>query len=204
MIRAWLEKYLLMAATSRIEIYKSSAKIKQTFYNNSALMLRKVFLVSYLQFGAHLCWVMKPWDACRGFSSAPLNRNTIGCLKVSRDVAIILRISSITTTIAPSSPEPIKSTIVVWNCGSICYTLYPNYLDFLVWYQSDYLSADSSAMLMIYCLIWLQNSEDPDTCWSCSNAYRHPKQLVHPLPSRKGHGAWHDVSVPLHRATTGR
>lgn len=113
MIRAWLEKYLLMAATSRVEIYKSSTKIKQTFYNNSALMLRKVFLVSYLQFGAHLCWVMKPWDACRGFSSAPLNRNTIGWVKVSLDVAIILRISSITTTIAPSSPEPNKCTIAV-------------------------------------------------------------------------------------------
>lgn len=62
---------------------------------------------------AHLCWVIKPWDACNGVSSAPLNRKIILWMGLSSSLDIILKISNITATLIPSSlaPKHIYTTI---------------------------------------------------------------------------------------------
>lgn len=94
----------------------------------------------YLQFWAHLCCVIKPWDAWRGFSSAPLNRNTIGCVNGSRDVAKTRRTSNITTTIAPSSPDPKwkEKHRRLWRYSRGHSSCQPTYPDYQVWSRSGY------------------------------------------------------------------
>ncbi|TMW54736.1 hypothetical protein DOY81_000267, partial [Sarcophaga bullata] len=57
----------------------------------------------YLQYGAHLCCVIKPCDANKLLSSAPFSKNTTGFLSSFSEMEMTLNVSNIITIMTPAS-----------------------------------------------------------------------------------------------------
>lgn len=112
MVRSRLEKNFFAVRSSRFDVNESCKWIDYKTWNWRSDSCENGLCLP-LTSRAHWCWVMKPCDACKEVSSAPLNRKMTECLIAWDCFERTRSISNITTQLPASSlaPEDFKKFV---------------------------------------------------------------------------------------------